>query len=140
MVKETSNEDKQAMLDSRLREEVNKERLDILKDFRATPEEVRQEHDRVIHDLKENRLLTVIDHNDGKVFSRGFKKRWWKFDREADAKVPFISRWAYFRWSGTGQVVALGATVSLGPSWGAVVLNLPMIELTLGYVPSPMSL
>ncbi len=140
MVKKLSNVDKQAMLDDRLQEEVNKERLNILDDFRATPEEERSDHDRIIKDLKEKRLLTAIDHNDGKVFSRGFKKRWWRFDREADAKVPFIPRWAYFRWSGTGQVLALGATVSVGPSWGAFVLNLPMIEFTLGYVPSPYTL
>ena len=119
-----------------VRKDVNEDRLDVLDDFRATPKEIQEDHDRQIRDLKENRLLTGGED----MVGRGFKKRWWKFDREADAKVPFIPRWAYFRWSGTGQVVSLGATVSLGPSWGAFVLNLPMIELTLGYVPSPMSL
>ncbi|MEK0325297.1 MAG: hypothetical protein QQN63_06295 [Nitrosopumilus sp.] len=119
-----------------VRKDVNEDRLDVLDDFRSTPKEIQEDHDRRIRDLKENRLLTGGED----MVGRGFKKRWWKFDREADAKVPFIPRWAYFRWSGTGQVVSLGATVSLGPSWGAFVLNLPMIELTLGYVPSPMSL
>ena len=123
-----------------VRKDVNEDRLDVLDDFRSTPKEIQEDHDRRIRDLKEKRLLTSIDHDDDRVLTKGFQKRWWKFDREADTKVPFIPRWAYFRWSGTGQVVSLGATVSLGPSWGAFVLNLPMIELTLGYVPSPMSL
>ena len=118
------------------REKINEERLDILCDFRATDEEEKEDHDRRMRDLKERRLLTAQEDIAGK----GFKKRWWKFDKEWDGKIPILRRWVYVRFTGTGQPIAAGATISLGWSWGAAVINLPMFELTLGYVPSPMTL
>ena len=71
---------------------------------------------------------------------KAFRKRWWRFDAESDGKIPIIPRWGYTRLSGTGQPIALGLTFSFGLEWGAFVVNLPMFEFTLGYVPSPMTL
>lgn len=115
--------------EANFRDKVNKEREKILEPLTSNAE---------LKKLEYNRLSTGQEDVVGG--EKAFQKRWWKFTKEQDGKVPLIERWFYGRMAGTGQIISLGAAVSFGPSWGCVVLTLPMIEFTMGYVPSPMTL
>lgn len=112
-----------------LRNEVNKMREKILNPLTSNAE---------LKKLEYNRLST--GQEDVIMSGGGFQKHWWKFTKEQDGKVPLVERWFYIRLAGTGQPISLGSAFSLGLKWGAVVVTLPMLEVTLGYVPSPMTL
>lgn len=62
-----------------------------------------------------------------------FSHKWWRWNKEFGKKLPFITRYGYFNTVGTGQVLAVGGAFSFGPSYGVIVMTLPMIELSLGY-------
>ena len=106
---------KQSEEDLEFRDEVNEDRLNILKNFKPPEEPV--------------------------IMYRGtnfLQKRWWKFTKEVGVRLFSKNGWGgrriYVNVSGTGQLLALGGAFSFGPSYGLVVVTLPMFEISFGYV------
>ncbi len=96
-----------------LRSKVNGERLEILQDYKD-----------------KNQYITRL--------SEAFIPKWYKFTKEIGHRIFSKSGWGgryfYARITGTGQIIASGGAFSFGPSWGVIVITLPVIELTLGYI------
>jgi len=109
MVKKTAKE-----INDEIRAKVNEKRQDVLDLHRPdTPEyEIR--------------------------LSEAFRPKWYKFTKEIGYRVfkkkGWGGRYFYVRLAGTGQVIAAGGAFSFGPSWGATVITLPALEITLGYI------